>query len=87
MFNILTTLFNAAEHATVQKLGGYKKTAKINANLNLLHKIQDSNVVPTEFYDLDEVNNNCLTLDQILKDNNNNNEEINLAALNAEKPA
>ena len=68
MFNILTTLFNAAEHATVQKLGGYKKAAKINANLNLLHKIQDSNVVPEEFYDLDEVNNNCLTLDQILKE-------------------
>lgn len=68
MFNIFTTIFNAAEHVAVQKLGGYKKTAKINANLNLLHKIQDSNIVPTEFYDLDEVNNNYLTLDQILKD-------------------
>ena len=68
MFNILTTLFNAAEHATVQKIGGYKKAAKINANLNLLHKIQDSSVVPTEFYDLDEVNNNSLTLDEILKE-------------------
>lgn len=72
MFNFITTLLNAGEHATVQKLGGYKKAAKITANLNLLHKIQDSNIVPTEFYDLDEVNNNYLTLNEILKDGKSN---------------
>lgn len=71
MFNFITTLLNAGEHATIQKLGGYKKAAKINANLNLLHKIQDSNICPSEFYDLDEVNNNYLTLDQILNDKDN----------------
>ena len=80
MFNILTTLFNSAEHAVVQKLGGYKKAAKINANLNLLHKIQDSNICPSEFYDLDEVNNNYLTLDQILHDDKDKGTVVDLTS-------
>lgn len=73
--SLFTTICHSIEHRmTMRHLGGYEKAAKIAGNINLLHKIQDSNVCPSHFYSLEEEVRGTLTLNDILNDNNGSQE-------------
>ena len=80
--SLFTTMCHAIEHRlTMRHLGGYEKAAKVAGNINLLHKIQESNVIPSHFYSLEESVRGTLTLDDIINNGSSTStEEIDLTA-------
>ena len=76
--SLFTTLCHSIEHRmTTKYLGGYERAAKVAGNINLLHRIQDSNICPDHFYSLEEEVRGSLTLNDILN-NNSSGPEIDM---------